>query len=421
MARLILVLLGFALLGVGIALLFTQDSGYVLLRHRDTVVETSLAFFLLSLVLLVWGSIAVWRALRFGIGLPRWLNDLLQKRKDIMARRSLNRGLVRLFEGEWAAAEAELTRRVWNPQTRLVNYLAAAKAAQMQGALQRRDEYLAKADRSAIGSPEAVLLTQAELLIDQGQHARALATLERLRELAPQNPYVLRLLLETLERLKEWVKLRDLLPQAESLALLDTPHMQNLAVRAHAECLSAAAAQGLDRVADTWSAVPRRLRANPQLVHAYAAALARHPQGHDEAVHAIKAILKKHWDAQLVRLFGELEARKPVTQLAALEDWLKQHGDQPELLLLAGRLCLRNKLWGRARSYFDSALALTSDSEQRAELYQELGRLNEQTEDAAGALKAYRQGLAAAVGGAPEAGGVSEPAQIELAGRISKA
>ena len=409
MARLILLLLGCVLLGAGIALVFTQDSGYVLLRHRDTVIETSLAFFLFSLVLLVWGSIAVWRALRFGVGLPRWLNELLQKRKDIMARRSLNRGLVRLFEGEWAAAEAELTRRVWNPQTRLVNYLAAAKAAQMQGALQRRDEYLARADRSAIGSPEAVLLTQAELLIEQGQHAHALASLERLRELAPQNGYVLRLLLETLERLKEWVKLRDLLPQAGALALLDTPPMQSLAIRAHAEVLSAAAAQGLDRVADAWNAVPRRLRGNPRLVHAYAAALARHAQGHDEAVSAIQSVLKKHWDAQLVKLFGELEARKPVTQLAALEEWLKQHGEQPELLLLAGRLCLRNKLWGRARSYFDSALALTSDSQQRAELYQELGKLNEQTEDAPGALKAYREGLAAAVGSAEVAASPEPP------------
>ncbi|MGH8530735.1 MAG: heme biosynthesis HemY N-terminal domain-containing protein [Nevskiales bacterium] len=402
MARLIIVFLGFVLLGVAIALLFTQDNGYVLMRHGDTVVETSLAFFLFGLVLLVWGTIVVWRVLRFGIGLPNWLKDLLQKRKDAMARRSLNRGLVRLFEGQWAAAEAELTRRVWNPQTRLVNYLAAAKAAQMQGALQRRDDYLARADRSRFGSAEAVLLTQAELLIDQEQDARALATLERLRELAPQNPYVLGLLLETLARLKEWTKLRDLLPAAESLALLDNPRKQNLAVRAYSECLSIAAAQGLDRVVDAWGTVPRRLRANPKLVHAYAAALARHPQGHDDAVRAIQAVLKKQWDAQLVRLFGDLEARKPVTQLTALEDWLKQHGDQPELLLLAGRLCLRNKLWGRARSYFESALAQTTDNDQRAELYQELGKLNEQTEDSGGALNAYRQGLTAALGGTNE-------------------
>ncbi len=409
MARLIFTLLGFVLLGVGIALVFTQDSGYVLLRHGDTVVETSLAFFLFGLVLLVFGTVALWRMLRFGVGLPRWLSELLQKRKDLLARRSLNRGLVRLFEGNWAAAESELTRRVWNPQTRLVNYLAAARAAQMQGALQRRDEYLAKADRTRPGSPEAVLLTQADLLIAQGQDARAMAGLERLRELTPQNPYVLGLLLETLDRLKEWGKLRDLLPTAEALALLDSPRMRDIAVRAHAECLSTAAAQGLDRVTDAWGVVPRRLRADPRLVHAYASALARHPQGHDDAVRAVQVALKKEWNAPLVRLFGELEARKPVTQLAALEDWLKQHGDQPELLLLAGRLCIRNKLWGRARSYFESALAQITDNSQRAELYQELGKLNEQTEDSSGALNAYRQGLTAALGGAIESAPVESP------------
>ena len=77
-------------------------------------------------------------------------------------------------------------------------------------------------------------------------------------------------------------------------------------------------------------------------------------------------------------------------------------------------------LWKVARALEVPFSALTSDSQQRAELYQELGKLNEQTEDMPGALKAYREGLAAAVG-SPEIAASPEPVPLALPARAGKA
>ena len=109
----------------------------------------------------------------------------------------------------------------------------------------------------------------------------------------------------------------------------------------------------------------------------------------DRAAGQVREVLKRDWDPALALAFGELVCEDRTAQLATVEDWLKRYGDQPELLLGAGRLCLRNRLWGRARSYFESSLRGAS----RPEALLELGRLFEEIDLDEEARRAYRQGL----------------------------
>lgn len=393
--RLVLAIL-FALLGgAGLALFFSADNGYVLLRHGDTLLETSLVFFSFLVLVAVILSLLAWRLLVMVWRMPERLGHAVENRRGLMAGRSFRRGLVRLFEGRWASAEIELTRRTWNPQTQLVNYLAAARAAHMQGAFERRDHYLAQADACKPGSTEAVLLTQAELLLSQRQHTRALPVLERLREMAPDNPYVLERLLQTLEQLADWSRLRSLLPVGESLGLGGSERFQLLSLRVYGEALKLAQKEPepAKAVNTVWQGLPRKWRQHPGIVAVHAELLADQPEGHEPALKSIQTALKQAWNPELALLYGRLEARKPITQLAAVEEWLKQHGEPPELLLLAGQLCLRHQLWGRARSYFEQALTRTADVGLRSQLWQALAQVAEQTNDTAAALKAYRAAL----------------------------
>ena len=71
-----------------------------------------------------------------------------------------------------------------------------------------------------------------------------------------------------------------------------------------------------------------------------------------------------------------------------------QHGDKPELLLLAGRVCLNNKLWGKARSYLEAGVQAAPT----AQGYLDLARLCQDTKQPEEAAKFYRQGLEFAAG-----------------------
>ena len=77
----------------------------------------------------------------------------------------------------------------------------------------------------------------------------------------------------------------------------------------------------------------------------------------DEAANVIRKTLKKTYDRDMVMIFGRLAPRDDNSQLADVEAWIEKHGEQPELMLVAGRLCLARQLWGRARHYLDSEAA----------------------------------------------------------------
>ena len=53
------------------------------------------------------------------------------------------------------------------------------------------------------------------------------------------------------------------------------------------------------------------------------------------------------------------------------ENWLAKRGEDCDLILAAARLCLRNELWGKARSYLETVISLRP----AREAYQEYGRL----------------------------------------------
>ena len=82
-------------------------------------------------------------------------------------------------------------------------------------------------------------------------------------------------------------------------------------------------------------------------------------------------------------------------QLKRAEGWLSNHAEDPDLLLTTARLCLRNELWGKARSYLESVISLRPTPE----AYREYGALLNQLGETDAAADAYRDGLGMVSGG----------------------
>lgn len=387
MRRLILIFFVFLVLGVGLALVFRQDSGYVMVAFAGWQLQTSLLFAGAVVLVALWLLLTLWRLIVAGALLPRATHRWRARRRARKARHSMYTGLLKYTEGRWARAEAEVQHLAERHEAPGINYLFAAMAAQRQGHTADRDRHLEQAAGKDGASEQAVLLTQAQLQIEQGQHTEALASLTRLHELEPQHPYVLELYAEQCARSSDYAKLRLLIPGLYKNSSLSAERINALAAQAWSDAFVRA---GEDQAAlnEAWKKVPKRLRQHPQVLTAYARRLhAAHAD--EQAAKLIRGYLKRHWDATLVLLFGDLETRDATGQLTDVEHWLKQYGEEPELLLVAGRLCLRNRLWGRARSYFETSLKNLA----RPDALMELGRLFEQMEQPNEARAAYRQGL----------------------------
>ncbi|MGB1580864.1 MAG: heme biosynthesis HemY N-terminal domain-containing protein [Nevskiales bacterium] len=390
MSRTLLGLLIFVFLGVAATLFFEQDNGYVLMRYGDIVVESSLVFFVVALLAGLWALSIVWRSLKLTLGLPRWLPALYRENRERSLQKGLLRGLLLLREGRWPDAEKALAKPSKNEDLRLVNYLNAAVAAQRQNAVERRDYYLqqAAADEREL-LPLAVMLTRAELQAQAGQFSQALATLELLREKQPDHIPALQQLFELSAQMEDWARVRELWPDAERLNLLNEQRRTDLGEQAWLDYLQSADASNLDSLDKAWQSLPRRLRQRANLRVCYVRHLLNQSGGQPEALRIITSTLKHQWVPNIALLYSEIHFDDGTSQMATVEDWIKQHGEQPELQLLAGQLCLKNKLWGRARSYLESVLAKQPDP--RA--WMALGRLKEKTDDLKGAADAYAKGL----------------------------
>lgn len=375
--------------GAAVAYFLRADTGYVMIHLRGWTVETSVLALTAAVVFGAPLTLYTLRALLGLLRLPATLMRFNVRRRADRARDAFEAGLLELQEGRWRRAEVDLVRRAADHRAPHLNYLAAARAAQHLGADERRERYLALAAQQSPAHTLAAGIASAELQRDRGDFAQAKQTALSLREQAPDNAYVVELLAECHAALSEWAELHGLLQRTDKLGPANAERRRALLHQALLGRLHSAANEArLDALKALWQQTPAELRDNPELRATYVSGLLR-LNAHAEAAALIASTLGRQWDAELVRLYGDLQTEDPLGRLATIEQWLNQYGEKPELLITAGRACRANKLWGKARSYLEAVIR----QQPSAEAYLELAHLAEQTQNPDEAAKWFRQGL----------------------------
>ncbi len=386
----LLVLLLALIASVGLALFLREDVGYVMISYGHWTIEVSLALFLL-LDFAIFAVLYLMLRSFFGVrSMPKRLHNLRTNWQLSKAQIAMTQGIIELAEGDWKRAEKHLLSHVNESKIPLVNYLAAAQAAQKQGAIERRDEYIRLAHESMPNADLAIGLAQAELQLANEQHEEALFILEALRSKTPKHPHLLKLLAKLYEVMEKWGDLQQILPELKKHKLADADKLSQLEIKVHTGVMHNLAADGeVSRLTGYWRTLPGALRSNTDLMEAYAHALL---ETHDIETAAIvfAALLPKAWNSELVLFYGNLETCDNAKQLITAEGWLTTHQKDADLLLTVARLSMRSKLWGKARSYLESSINL----DPKPAAYNELGRLLEQMDEPDMAMSCYRSGLA---------------------------
>jgi HemY protein len=366
-----------------------NDSGYVLIALGHRTIELSLSLFVILLVL---GFAAVWLLLYvFNSlwGMPGSLKRWRMRQRRERARRDTLRGLAQLAEGNWEKAEHFLVRHAHDSEIPLLNYLAAARAAQKQNLMEKRDEYFAMARQSATDDAFAVDLSKAELQLLSGQLPEALQNLMPLYAQAPRHPQVLFLLARAYEAMRNWNELRELLPRLQRRDVFGEQQLSLLEQRVYRELLTLATQHNnVTELNTIWQAQPRAMRQNVDMARHYIRCLLTLDQ-HVLAEEVVRDTLKRGYDGDLIYLYGIINGKEKDRQLASAEKWLEGNERDPVLLLTLGRLCYNNQLWGKARAYLEASLGI----EPRSDTYRELGQLLEKINQPKEAAVYYRKGL----------------------------
>lgn len=383
------------ILGGVLASLLLQNPGRVMINVGDYLLEMSLPVAVLLLLAIYVGLRLLIRMLR---ARQRNANERGVRQRD-RSHQQLAQGLTELSAGNWTAAEQILTRSAFGAGHPLVHYLAAARAAELQGAVARRDEWLAKALDVAPEERAAIHISQAEMLLRHNQLSAALTTLEQLDASGHQNARGLTLLARIYRQQGDWQKLKLLEPRLRNTAGIQAAAVDEVLAQVHLDMLKAAGTAGqLAQLEQAWREVPRSMNSRPDVVVTYArAAVACNV--YEQAEKALRELLNEQWDETAVLAYGELSQSEsgiaePLNLLHTVEKWLNSRPQDPALLLTCARCCIRNELYGKARSYLEASLGLRP----RLETYQMLAKLLEATGEREHAYRLLNEAMVLAVG-----------------------
>jgi HemY protein len=378
------------LAGALIASALRVDAGYVAISFLGVLIEMSVV----TLILLVLAAyFTLWLLIRL-IRARQLRREAQAQRRQQRARTDLMRGLLEMAEGNWATAEITLTRSARDAPQPAVNYLLAARAADLQGAHERRAGWLRMAREAAPGEVAPVLIMQAEFQLKHKLLDAARETLQQLDSSGHQNPRGLLLLARLYRQLGEFEKLRALESKLRGARRIPAAAVDELMDQAYLEMLKTAAESGdAGELERAWNDASKPATRRPEIVLAYARG-AMKCRNHKSAEEILRKSLDNQWSDALAAAYGELELPDPLEPLAVAEKWLRTRREDPVLLVACARLSMRAELYGKARSYLETSLAVR----RHPETYQILGNLLDQLGEKDRAAQVLREGLALAIG-----------------------
>jgi len=376
--------------GVGIALIAKDDPGHVVLSIQNYTIETSVVVLLVVTTICFVILYVIFRLLGIARKAPKKISRWSKNRKHNKANQCMVRGMIALNSGQWESAEQLLLSHVNDCDKPALNYISAARAAQQQGAHERRDHYLKLAHQLDPSVDMTIGITQAELQLNQGQYEQALATLKRLHAEAPKNSLIIKLLARLYIELKDWERLVELLPLARKYQAMPTKESNQWQKEAYKQLLmSAGNTSDIKHLNSAWERIPKALKQDSDIAANYAQQLA-HCGDIDNAVQLIDRQINHHGsNNQLVDLYGQLQGSEVLTQMVHAEKWLGDEHETPALFITLGRLAIANQMWAKARDYLQRGIKQGAGPQ----AYQLIARVYDELGEVEHANASYKLGL----------------------------
>jgi len=346
-------------LAVAAALGARLNDGYVLLVFPPYRAEVSLNLFALALVAVVLALYMVMRALAVTVGLPKRVREYRERRQRERAGLVFQDAVRLLFEGRFGQAMKKAGEAYAAGTAPGLSALIAARAAQRLREPEKLQDWMTRAMSDDPRNEAATLMLEAEMMNESRRFDEALAALDRLQDKKGRHIAALRLELRARQGNGDWDGVLKLARQLEKRDALPPEVAREIKTLAHLENIARRRADA-GQLQDYLRAVPAA-EYGRRLVLAGARALVE-LDASDSAQKLIESALDGYseagWQPELVALYGGLTGPGLTARIAKAENWLRQYPDEAALLLALGRMCMNQRLWGKAQSYLEASLAL---------------------------------------------------------------
>ncbi len=369
-----------------------HNPGYVLLVYPPYRIELSLTLFVVLLLLSFVFSYGLARLIISVLQLPTYVRKFRLERAHAKTRELLDEELGAFFEGRYAAAEKAAARAMELGDTSALHPIVAARSAHELREYKKRDAYLAAAEGRTIGDSTMRLMTTSKFMLDQRDPRGALDALQALRDSGVKGHLgAMSLELKAHQQAGNWDEALDVLDKLEKRASIDATMAAQLRQQAWLEKIRHQ--EDLAGLTSCLKNIPADFKRRSKIAATAARALIQHGGG-SLAQQLLTDSLNAQWDSELVALYGDClsgdrQFNKGAAQIEQAEKWLNQHQDDAGLLLALGKLCLHQKLWGKAKNYLDASCSLAPSHA----AYTAQGQLAERLGKSDEAFKYYQQAM----------------------------
>jgi HemY protein len=378
---------------VGLVMLGRVDNGYVLFIYPPYRVEVTMLFFGIALLAAFVAFYVLVRLLSHTLSLPTYVSAYRARRRRERAHAAMAAALQAYYEGRYTRAEKEASIAFDGGPNRGVAALLAARAAHQMRDFQRRDHWLERAEAAGQDVHAAVLVSRAELALEDRDFTAARDALRNLEDAGPKQIATTRMLLRAERGAGAWDEVLRLANQLGKRDAIAPAVAEEYKIQATVELLARSATDP-DAFTRRWREVDARDQLHPRVAAAgarHATVLGLAPLARDILDRALSA----EWTPQLVALYGELPDKLSDAERAAeararierAERWLLERNRDAQLLATLGRLCGQAELWGKASSFLEASLSF----EESRFAHLELARLAERLGKPEDAQQHYRR------------------------------
>ena len=372
------------LIGVVIAAMIFDDSGYVMVEFNSWVVEMNVWSLSLSLIAifvsLMLINLLVKTSLAAASGSKNWLGNWGDRKK----KKAFTAGLIAFAETNYLLAR-ENFNKIENEDFDGINLLAAAEVEIQLGQPEQAKRYwrlAATYEKSSLAA--SVCLIRDALL--QHQSDDAITLIQSLNEKQQAQTPVLKLWAQALGQAGKWQELMDKLKGWKKALGQDYALLMQQASKGH--FAEIASKEGAEQLKQNWTSLPRNTRKDPAQQAAYIQQLI--DQGmHGDAELALVEYQKSAPHPLLIPLFKLIKLPNPTSAIKTLESWLKQDGLNVELLSALGHIAFN----ANDKLLAEKALAKAIKLGQRREDLVLMASIKESQGDQQQALQFYKQSM----------------------------
>ena len=384
-------IIGLFAVAVALAIL-SHNPAYVLLVYPPYRIEVSFILFIGLLLLTIAFIYGLMRMIAGVLQLPDYVRKFRSDRKQAKLRKVLNEELGAYFEGRYADSEKAAKRAIKLGDTADFHHIIAARSAHELREYKKRDAYLSEAEGKKSGDSTMRLVTTGKFRLDQHDTRGALNALQEIRDSGVKNHLgALTLELKANQQAGNWDEVLNVLYQLDKRGGIDATELSQL--RQQAWLGKIRQQKDLTGLTYCLKSIPADFKRRGKIAAAAARALIQYG-GDTLAQQLLTDSLNAQWDSELVALYGDCKSGDVVAQIKQAEKWLVHNNQDAGLLLALGKLCLHQKLWGKAQNYLDASISIAPSHA----AYTVLGELADRLGKPAEALKYRQQAMALKAG-----------------------